>query len=217
MSVPTIRIDRPHLGHFFFDFISAPIRWFVHRFSLSYLSSRLIGMEQGLVQSPASHAEGNNGGFDIQVVELGLRLTVLSGGDCSRASKLMGESGHPIDSRTLKKWRDSLYSNRYEQLIEQIREELNTSVKDVSLAIADQAQEVELAMISKLPDKLDSMEGRDLARSVQALAQAGATHIQTNRLLDEKPTSITETRPPAELIAELRELGVIDAEHETLP
>lgn len=151
-------------------------------------------------------------GFDYETVELGLRCIVLSGGNTARAERKMLAHGTPVDKRTLRTWMEETHAARYEQLLAEIRAELDTSIADTSKALADEFQEIEMDMARELKDKLVDMEGRDLARSIQALAQAGATHIQTERLLTDKPTSIHEIRAPGEILADLRDLGVVDAE-----
>lgn len=154
---------------------------------------------------------------DAETIELGLRLTVLSGGNCSRASKLMLGEGKTVDDTTLRRWKEDKYSHRYEQLVDEVRRELDESIKDVSSVIAEQAQAVESQMLRELATELHEIPAKEKARAVQALAQAASTHVQIGRLLNEKPTSITETRPPAEIVAELRELGVIEATVEEIP
>lgn len=166
-------------------------------------------MSEELVQS-----NGNNGGFSIEEVELGLRLTVLSGGDTGRAAKLMKNEGHPVDSRTLRKWKDETHALRYEQLVPEIRQQLNESVGDVSLVIAEQAQAVEQDMLKELAGKINGMEGKELARGVSDLARASNTHIATNRLLNDKPTSITRAETSDERVTEalaaLKDLDLIE-------
>jgi hypothetical protein len=149
---------------------------------------------------------------DPETVELGLRLTVLSGGNTSRAASLMLSEGKPVDAKTLARWKDHNHAHRYEQLIDEIRRELDTEIKDTSSVIASQAQAVEAQLIKELGSELHEIPARDKARAVQSLAQTASTHVQIQRLLSEKPTSIVETRPPSEILAELRELGVIEAE-----
>jgi hypothetical protein len=147
-----------------------------------------------------------------EVVELGLRLTALSGGNCGRAEKLMLNEGHSVDRRTLTRWKTEQHPDRYEQILDEIRRELDDETKDMSKVLASQAQVVEQDMIRELATELHDIPARDKASAVRNLAQAASTHVQIDRLLSEKPTSITETRPPSEIIAELREFGVIEAE-----
>lgn len=159
------------------------------------------------------HAEivqSNRMQYDVETVELALRVIVLNGGNCSRAARQLLNHGYDIGRRTLTHWKDETHATRYEQVLAEVRAELDKSVADTSMAIADESQEVTALMVRDLKEKFVDMEARDLARSVQALAQASATQVQTARLLKDQPTSINELRPPSEILADLKDAGIIE-------
>ena len=162
-------------------------------------------MSEEIVESPAKRPD-----FTEADVEVGLRLLVLSGGDESRAARLMASEGRPVDPRTLRSWRDERYAQRYSALTHEIANDISLETASRSMELAGMAQSVEEDMIREAQHKLKDIPARDLARSALAMAQIGETHTKTSRLLRDQPTSITEVRDVSEIMAELKHLEVIE-------
>lgn len=169
--------------------------------------------QSNLVPSSSPIIE-SSGEWGPEEIELGLRTLVLTGGNAAAAARRLAsmEDPRPIDRRTLQHWKEDRFAHRYEQLVAEIRADLTTNVADQAMGLAEEVAEVEAELIRETRAKLKDIPAQHLARSALALAQVRSTNVQTARLLREQPTQISEIRDPAEILAELRDLKVIDAE-----
>lgn len=142
-------------------------------------------------------------------VELGLATLALSGGNTGRAEKVLASKGISIPRQTLREWMEVTYPERYTATLSNMRDKVGEQVASESMEIAAMTTVVERDMVARLQRELHDVPADKLAAAVQKLAQAKEQNARTARLLRDQPTSVTEIRDPAEIIAELKSLGVI--------
>jgi hypothetical protein len=72
-----------------------------------------------------------------------------------------------------------------------------------------QEDEAERLFVERALDRLDEIPTRDLAASARNMAQAKALNVTKAQLLRDRPTEIKETRSVPELLAVLKDAGVL--------
>jgi hypothetical protein len=159
-------------------------------------------------------AARKNPGFNrhpVENVKLGLRVLAKVGGDAGRAAMILASDetiAHPPGRQTLNRWKIR-YAQPYHQLFEEERASVDNWAADTAREIAIKAQAGSEQLVDRTIERIDEIEPKDLARSAYNLTQVSAEQVKTGRLLEEKPTQITEVRNPNEIIQELEALGVV--------
>jgi len=146
--------------------------------------------------------------YPEETVQLGLRVLALCGGQAAQASKLLASEGYEIHRNTLTGWKNRAYAHRYLEMLHEHRQEISARTADMAMELAGRAQTVSAQLIEKTEEKIDEIPPKDLARSALAATQVTAEQTRTSRLLREQPTNISAVRDPAEIIAELKALGI---------
>ena len=138
--------------------------------------------------------------------QLGMRCLALCGGNTTRAAKQMEQAGRPVPKDTLRDWKDK---PRYQEVLTEMRAEIGEQTANEASEIAGLATQVEKKLIEGLQNSLHDLEARELANAALKMAQAKEINVRTSRLLRDQPDSITEIRDPADILAELRHLGLV--------
>jgi len=90
-----------------------------------------------------------------------------------------------------------------------MRKEIGEQTANEASEIAGLATQVERSLIENLQDSLHDLEAREMANAALKVAQVKEINVRTSRLLRDQPDSITEIRDPADILAELKHLGLV--------
>lgn len=145
-------------------------------------------------------------------VDGALRLLAMTGGSPQKAVELLAAEGVSVDKETIRRWRDVSFPRRYLQIRQDLGRHISEEVAGRALERALQADEAQALYIEAAVENLNRVPPAHLAKSALALAQAKASDIEKAQTLRGLPNEIVETRDPAELVAILERLGVVEPE-----
>jgi hypothetical protein len=143
-------------------------------------------------------------------VELSLRLLALNGGAISETVAQLAQPPHNthVDAATLRRWRKTLFPNRYLKIQNEFRKELGESLSNQLIENATQSAELTTTIIAELDGKVNDLEAKDLSRVAKDLADVSAKSVDKAMVLRGQPNAITEERNPELIVRELQRLGV---------
>lgn len=138
--------------------------------------------------------------------QLGMRCLALAGGSPTRAQRQMEAAGRPVPRETLRDWKETA---DYQLVLSDMRKEIGEQTANEASEIAGLATQVERSLIENLQGSLHDLEAREMANAALKVAQVKEINVRTSRLLRDQPDSITEIRDPADILAELKHLGLV--------
>lgn len=141
-------------------------------------------------------------------ISAGLHALALCSGHAPRASDLLAEQGIRIPYSTLNYWAKERFTERYEQVREEVEPKLKAEMADMHQALAKGAGEIEARAVERLREKLDNDEipGKDLSAVMQRAAIATGIHGDKHLLYSGQPTSIVK-RDATEILRALKGKG----------
>jgi hypothetical protein len=141
-------------------------------------------------------------------IDAALRTLILTG-SVAKASRTLIESGLQFSEQQLRHWRDHAFANRHYRLRRELANDVGEEVAGRAMEQALQEDEAERLFVERALDRLDEIPTRDLAASARNMAQAKALDVTKAQLLRDRPTEIKETRSVPELLAVLKDAGVL--------
>jgi hypothetical protein len=161
--------------------------------------------------------EPYTGHFPPETVQLALRVMAEAGGNSRIAhERLTHEFAEHIErlpaENTINYWRTTAYPQRYRQIVNEHDGQLEDIVKAQLRTSQIQAGEVQAQAIQRLSDNVNNLPIDKLSTVTRDLATSRAIDLDKLRLLEDKPTLITETRDAPEILHSLAQrLNIIDS------
>lgn len=150
--------------------------------------------------------------YTLEDIERGLWTLALNAGREDAAVEALKAQGHNIPKGTLGSWARRDHVERYEE----IKQEASHQIAQRVAAQAEQfmlaAGEVEMLALQKLKGEIeqDQIEGKDLAGALRNVSTSKAlNNDKISAPIRGRPTQITEHRDAAQIVAELKKLGVV--------
>lgn len=152
-------------------------------------------------------------------VELTLRLLILNGGDVGKTVRQLGEEAILVSHDAVRYWRDVGFPSRYNQLRQELSQDVSATLISKSQDIAIQASDAEAAYVERALEKIEEVSPDKLAAAALSLAKTKETNVHTSQLLQNRPTEIRETRDTTELLEFFKKQGMLirDPRFEDLP
>ena len=160
--------------------------------------------------------EPYTGFFPPETVELALRVMAEAGGNSVAAhARLEAEFGAALErvpkADTLHDWRTKQYPVRYRAIVNENDVVLEDIVKAQLRTSQVLAGQLQTAALEQLRDRISAVPAERLSGAVRDLATSRAIDLDKLRLLEDKPTQITETRGAPELLRDIAgRLNLID-------
>jgi hypothetical protein len=149
--------------------------------------------------------------YDPDTVDQALLQLVLNDYNVTRTCRDLEASGIKVPRKTLSKWRDN-YPRRLQFHATQSARELEERIVTKQRAIASAALDVVHDAIEKESARVKAGDVRDMSAAARNMATTSA--IATDKLLamTGRPSAIVQhERKPEQIIARLKELGVVDS------
>lgn len=144
-----------------------------------------------------------------EVTEALVELAVCSG-NARRASAQLAERGFKIDHTTLYVWKNKTYAEDYRRLHEEELTGIYDQIAANAEAVVQLAGENEIKGMMLLADKLERLEGRELAQATAAVSKTKQINSDISSTIRGKPTKITATFDASDALERLaREFGQI--------
>lgn len=141
-------------------------------------------------------------------IERGLHILAMEAGNATKASE---QTGIPVP--TLKKWKNDVHRERYEQIRVQLEDRLSRDLAEEMVELGKQRLGILRKLAVKAEEALDSgdMEAvHKLAGADRNFATSAGILTQNSRVLMDKPTDIIENRYDVAALDEgLRRLGLL--------
>lgn len=151
--------------------------------------------------------------FYPEDVEAILSTFALTGGNAPKASRIleadMNISVHPV---TIKKMAHEQFPVKYAEIQQNIGSQINTVVTGRLGEVVLRGTDLQSSLLDRIDKRLGEETDtplKDLAPAFRNVAQATKDNIIQKQLLENKPTSITETRTIEEAIKELEDDEIV--------
>jgi len=148
-----------------------------------------------------------NARFDAQDVDRGLLALALASGRGEVACRLLEKQGMRVTAKTLRNWRDNLYTDRYWELQRKVLPRLQARAAEGHAAIADAAVELNAKLLERLDKDVDELPIRDVAGAARNVATVGGIDRDKAAMIRGEPTEIHEHRDGTEILRALRARG----------
>jgi hypothetical protein len=167
---------------------------------------------------PSKYSTNKHSPEDIDAALLAFAAT---GGNASRASRLLKERGIDVSTSTVTKWAERTYPDRYMQIAATHGAELDRVLAEQARGIAMRASEVERLAIDNTEEALKAGEVKDPSAVARNMSVTKGIAVDKTLVLTGRPAQIVEHRSAADLIKKLEKLGIVDStaveeEHEEL-
>lgn len=147
--------------------------------------------------------------YTMEDVELTLRVLALNGGNYSRTSLILDEEhGLAIHSQTIQKWATVSFTNRYIEVISELKERIGERLSAKLSDVAIQGAEVQEKLIGRLDDRIDDLAPKELPGAIRNMAQANSMSIEKMQLLRGQATDRVQHMKPEEIVEELKSLDI---------
>jgi hypothetical protein len=110
---------------------------------------------------------------------------------------------------TIASWIKGRHSELYSQIRERAMDQIERDMSDRYRGVAAQAVEATELAVQKSVVRLKAGAEKDPARAAANLAKVADTTLQDYRLLEDKPTAISESRGLADVLRQLTSMGVL--------
>lgn len=158
--------------------------------------------------------EPYTGTYPAETVELALRVLAEAGGNCSAASARLANDFPDVvvpGTRALLNWRNVQYPVRYRTIVNENDLVLEEIVKSQLRTSQVLAGSIQTQALESLSEKVSTISAERLGGTIRDLATARAIDLDKLRLLEDKPTQITESRGAPELLREIAgRVGLLD-------
>lgn len=151
-------------------------------------------------------------------VTAGLVAVAANAGNCAAAARsiTMEEHGFTVSAGTLSIWVNDVHSNRYLDIRDKYREQLEQQLANKQTDAAAQATETALLAIEKAKTRLELGKDDDPAKTAANLSTAADKMMRGSLTLQNRPSTIKETRNPIEMMRSLIGRGVFKIDGDVL-
>src|SRR5215204_6978199 len=105
-----------------------------------------------------------NARYGAEDVDKGLVALALASGRAEVACRVLAKEGMNVTAKTLRNWRDNLYTDRYWELHRKVLPRLQARAAEGHAAIADAAVELNAKLLERLDKDADELPIRDVGR-----------------------------------------------------
>lgn len=145
---------------------------------------------------------------EAETIEMARIMVVTCGENYDEARRRMkAEHGVKVHRTTLKKWCDA-DPIRFQEIRRELAPKIETELTHDMLENARKITIAERIAIEKAQVKLENDEDNDPARVGRDLSQMRSQGLEKRALMEGKPTQITASRSPDEIVRALEALGV---------
>ena len=139
-------------------------------------------------------------------VERGLVALIAEDGSARRAERLLGEQGKRISEKTLRNWRDNLYTARYLELRRTLQPRINAFKAEMHDQVATAASSLSLEMLERLQAEYSKLPLRDLPGAVRNVSTVAGIHSDKSVLIGAQDSGSQPmySRSAAEIIGSLQ-------------
>lgn len=140
--------------------------------------------------------------YDEETVRLAMTQVALCAGNCRDASQRMSELGAPVPQATIKAWtssRQSLLDELRAEVIPKINQRIARRAED----LAERYARIEEAMAQRLEDELDSLQPKELSRSIKDVAISRGISTEKALLMRNQPMALERHQSAQELLRAL--------------
>jgi hypothetical protein len=149
-------------------------------------------------------------------VERGLVALSLCDGNSKRAARVLATQDLSIDPSTLRKWRTQRPDD-YERVQALVLPRVKAQTAELHADFAKRAIEVNAKVLDKLEREYDEISPRELPGAVRNLSTTAGIHEDKAANLRGDPTTVIEHRSYKEVVAKLKQMGVIEGDAEEMP
>lgn len=145
-----------------------------------------------------------------------LMAVVAWAGQCNPAAKSLEEKGISVSAPTLKRWITETHAERYEQMREKYKDQLEQVAANNMRDLIALSQEGTRLALEKEIERLEKGEEPDPARAAANMARVSQSSTDKLMTLTQRPTTITENRNMGEILRSLVAGGYVslpDEEH----
>lgn len=146
--------------------------------------------------------------YPLESVERGLVAVVFASGNTSEANRRTG-----IPRQTLDRWK-ALHADRYQELRVKYRHEIEERVVQDARDLLVEISRAEHLAVRRSRERLEKDEDSQPATTLQRLSTSKGINTDKLLLLEGRPTQISSTESPEEILKQLREhlkrAGAID-------
>lgn len=149
-------------------------------------------------------------------VTAGLMAVAAHAGGYKRASRSIKWETHgfTVSAGTLSEWVRYKYPQRYMELRDKYRDQLEKQLADQQTDIAAQAVETAALAVEQARERLETGKDQDPARTAANLATVQEKAMRSSLTLQNRPSTIKETRDLPEILRRLAALKVIEIPEE---
>ena len=142
--------------------------------------------------------------FSQEQIDDALMALIAWAGNASAAVRHLKSVGKRAPRvETLLNWSRTLHWERYQELREKYGDQIEKGLAADYLDSARELREVAHMAAEKAKERLEAGEDQDPGRTAANLARASAIALEKSLTLQGKPTQITESRNPSEILAGL--------------
>ncbi len=142
-----------------------------------------------------------NGSYSEPEVDAGLTALVVCSGNSRRAERLLVESGYRrVPDRTLHDWKAKIHADRYLELQEDLRPELNRRMAESFDDLTQTYIEVQREALHRVRERLPEAKAAEASRIAKDAAIGSGISSEKSLLHRSQPTKIVEHRDPVEAL-----------------
>lgn len=155
--------------------------------------------------------------YTPEQVTKGLMAVVAHGGNVAAASEELIDDEYQIPAARLREWKTTTHTEQYRQLQDRAARELEDEAVETARGIIKRAGELEQAVLDRLEDKIQSMDGRELALAAKQLSDVKSKNVEKVLQLTGRGGERESGEDFASLLRGLSQLGLVRLNVPLLP